>query len=75
MEKQLWFNKTVIISQVRKNILLSKANVIVFYSTHDKGSEAFILGNIQNIYDFTFLTKTSLLFWHVLINMQNILKS
>ena len=41
---------------------------------HDKGSEAFILGNVQNIYDFTFPAKAILFFWHVLINMQNILK-
>lgn len=44
------------------------------YSIHDKGSEAFVLGNVQNIYDFTFPAKTLLFFWHVLINMQNILK-
>lgn len=62
------------ISLVRGKILLSKASVIIFHSARDKGNEAFILGNVQNMYDFTFPAKTILFFWHVLINMQNILK-
>lgn len=46
---------------------LSKANVIIFYSACDKGSKAFVWGNFQNIYDYTFSAKTILFFWHILI--------
>lgn len=69
--KKLWFKNDNFSSD---KSLLSEVNVIRFYSAHDKGSEAFILGNVQNIYDFTFPAKAILFFWHVLINMQNILK-
>lgn len=69
-----WGKYIYIISEVKKKDPPFQANMIIFYSTCDKGSEAFVLGNVQNIYDFTFPAKTILLFWHVLINMQNILK-
>lgn len=67
---QLWFKKC----QFFEKILLFKANVIIFYSAHNKGRKAFIWGNVQIIYDFTFPANTILLFWHVLKNMQNVLR-